>query len=62
MLFQHEIQTLNKQSFKMDSNWLQVLTQLIEENEYLAEDESSEKEVKQWIDERNYLLFVLSRF
>lgn len=50
----HEIKTLNKQEFKTNANWLQMLTQLIEDYQ---DDESPEAQsaVKSWMQERDNL-------
>ncbi|KAK6645083.1 hypothetical protein RUM43_001359 [Polyplax serrata] len=52
----HEIDTLNNPKFKGDSNWLHVLTQLIEAHADLVNDNESAKEMDRWIEERNDLL------
>ncbi|KAH8236184.1 hypothetical protein KR026_003237 [Drosophila bipectinata] len=50
----HEIQTLNRVDFKMSANWLQMLTQLIEETQ---DDESDAAQacLRDWMDERDQL-------
>lgn len=51
---QHEIDTLNTTEFKMNVNWLQMLTQLIED---WQDDESDEAQIalKKWHHERDQL-------
>ncbi|KAH8370225.1 hypothetical protein KR093_002684 [Drosophila rubida] len=50
----HEIKTLNRVDFKMSANWLQMLTQLIEDTQ---DDDSEAAQVclRQWMDERDQL-------
>ncbi|XP_017066554.1 5'-nucleotidase domain-containing protein 3 [Drosophila eugracilis] len=50
----HEIKTLNREDFKMSANWLQMLTQLIEETQ---DDESEAAQIclKEWMEERDQL-------
>ncbi|XP_037952974.1 5'-nucleotidase domain-containing protein 3-like [Teleopsis dalmanni] len=50
----HEINTLNKDSFKINANWLQMLTQLIEENQD-NETEAAQIALKKWTAERDQL-------
>ncbi|CAH2102437.1 unnamed protein product [Euphydryas editha] len=50
----HEINTLNTQSFKENANWLQMLTQLIEDHQDYKEPEAVEV-IDQWMAERDYL-------
>ncbi|KAL0851100.1 hypothetical protein ABMA28_006971 [Loxostege sticticalis] len=50
----HEINTLNMQSFKENANWLQMLTQLIEDYQDYKEPEAVEV-IEQWMAERDYL-------
>ncbi|XP_017777855.1 PREDICTED: 5'-nucleotidase domain-containing protein 3 isoform X2 [Nicrophorus vespilloides] len=50
----HEIETLNKDQFKQDANWLQMLTQLIEDNQD-CEDELEQFVLAQWMAERDKL-------
>lgn len=54
---QHEIETLNKTEFKMNANWLQMLTQLIEDHQ---DDDSPEarEALHKWNAERAELLYV----
>lgn len=40
----------------MNSNWLQMLTQLIEEYEDLSEEHKCDEVIKVWDEERNELL------
>lgn len=60
----HEINTLNREDFKQAANWLQMLTQLIEN--YQADAHKSpeitncgRRELKRWIDERDALRLEL---
>lgn len=55
---QHEINTLNTQSFKENANWLQMLTQLIEDHQDYKDPEALEV-VTEWMAERDYLRLVL---
>ncbi|KAF4528459.1 hypothetical protein B566_EDAN015861 [Ephemera danica] len=50
----HEIDTLNEEQFKRNVNWLQMLTQLIEESQ---DQESSEAQqvLQEWMEEREQL-------
>ncbi|KAJ8735697.1 hypothetical protein PYW07_007317 [Mythimna separata] len=50
----HEINTLNTQSFKENANWLQMLTQLIEDHQDYKDPEALEV-VQEWMNERDYL-------
>ncbi|KAL9925287.1 5' nucleotidase C isoform 1-T1 [Glossina fuscipes fuscipes] len=50
----HEINTLNNQEFKMSANWLQMLTQLIEENQD-NELEPAKLCLQKWMQERDKL-------
>lgn len=52
--FQHEIQTLNRVDFKTSANWLQMLTQLIEETQD-DDSEAAQISLRQWMDERDQL-------
>ena len=50
----HEIATLNKSEFKMNANWLQMLTQLIEDHQDY--DSAEDKKVlAKWMAERDQL-------
>jgi len=51
---QHEIKTLNRKDFKMSANWLQMLTQLIEDTQ---DDDSEAAQIclKEWMEERDQL-------
>lgn len=51
---QHEINTLNTESFKQNANWLQMLTQLIEDHQDYSEPEDLEVS-GQWMAERDFL-------
>ncbi|XP_032570798.1 5'-nucleotidase domain-containing protein 3 isoform X3 [Drosophila sechellia] len=50
----HEIKTLNRKDFKMSANWLQMLTQLIEDTQ---DDDSEAAQIclKEWMEERDQL-------
>ncbi|KAJ8887726.1 hypothetical protein PR048_013944 [Dryococelus australis] len=50
----HEIEMLNVESFKHDSNWLQMLTQLIEDYQNV-EGKDEYKVLLEWINEREDL-------
>ncbi|GBP28131.1 Poly(U)-specific endoribonuclease homolog [Eumeta japonica] len=50
----HEINTLNTRSFKENANWLQMLTQLIEDHQDYEEPEALEV-LGHWMAERDYL-------
>ncbi|CAH2240707.1 jg13945 [Pararge aegeria aegeria] len=50
----HEINTLNTPSFKENANWLQMLTQLIEDHQDYKEPEAMEV-ISDWMAERDYL-------
>uniref|UniRef100_A0A1A9WKK2 5'-nucleotidase domain-containing protein 3 n=1 Tax=Glossina brevipalpis TaxID=37001 RepID=A0A1A9WKK2_9MUSC len=50
----HEINTLNNEEFKMSANWLQMLTQLIEENQD-NESEPAKFCLQKWMQERDKL-------
>lgn len=50
----HEINTLNTQSFKENANWLQMLTQLIEDHQDYKDPEALEV-LNDWMAERDYL-------
>lgn len=58
LFFQHEIKTLNKMDFKKNVNWLQMLTQLIEDWQDI-EDPEAVAAVQKWMLERDQLRFVL---
>lgn len=51
---QHEIDTLNNEEFKANANWLQMLTQMIEDHQD-NESEAAKNAVQSWHDERNAL-------
>jgi len=57
LILQHEIKTLNRKDFKMSANWLQMLTQLIEETQ---DDESEAAQIclREWMEERDQLRYV----
>ncbi|XP_046960933.1 5'-nucleotidase domain-containing protein 3 isoform X2 [Vanessa cardui] len=50
----HEINTLNTQTFKENANWLQMLTQLIEDHQDYKEPEALAV-IGEWMAERDYL-------
>ncbi|XP_067010623.1 5'-nucleotidase domain-containing protein 3 [Anabrus simplex] len=50
----HEIETLNQPEFKQNINWLQMLTQLIEDHQ-AQEEPHSQAVVQKWIEERDEL-------
>lgn len=50
----HEIETLNKPDFKQNANWLQMLTQLIEDHQD-RETPEAKKALRRWMDERDQL-------
>ncbi|XP_064547967.1 5'-nucleotidase domain-containing protein 3 isoform X1 [Drosophila montana] len=50
----HEIKTLNRVDFKMSANWLQMLTQLIEDTQD-EESEAAQVCLRDWMDERDQL-------
>ncbi|XP_065344327.1 5'-nucleotidase domain-containing protein 3 isoform X2 [Cloeon dipterum] len=50
----HEIKTLNNEKFKKDVNWLQMLTQLIEDCQD-REGKEAEATLQQWMQERDML-------
>ncbi|SPP74168.1 5'-nucleotidase domain-containing protein 3 [Drosophila guanche] len=50
----HEIKTLNREDFKMSANWLQMLTQLIEETQD-DESEPAQACLREWMEERDQL-------
>lgn len=54
MIFQHEIETLNRTDFKQNANWLQMLTQLIEEHQD-CEDANEQQLLFKWMAERDKL-------
>lgn len=51
---QHEINTLNNEEFKANANWLQMLTQMIEDHQD-NESEAARNAVQAWHDERDAL-------
>lgn len=51
---QHEIATLNNPEFKKNANWLQMLTQLIEDHQD-CEDPDEQKILAKWMSERDKL-------
>lgn len=57
---QHEIQTLNRVDFKMSANWLQMLTQLIEETQD-DDSEAAQISLRRWMDERDQLRYSRER-
>lgn len=59
-LLQHEIQTLNRVDFKMSANWLQMLTQLIEETQD-DDSEAAQISLRRWMDERDQLRYSRER-
>lgn len=48
----HEIDTLNNVNFKSNANWLQMLTQLIEDSQDI-ESEYAPIALKKWMNERD---------
>lgn len=54
----HEIDTLNNPEFKMNANWLQMLTQLIEDHQD-CEDAEEKNVLAKWMDERDVLRYTL---
>ncbi|XP_047514136.1 5'-nucleotidase domain-containing protein 3 isoform X1 [Pieris napi] len=50
----HEINTLNTNTFKQNANWLQMLTQLIEDHQDYKQPEALEI-IDKWMAERDYL-------
>lgn len=54
----HEINMLNTPEFKRQANWLQMLTQLIEDNQDYKSSEAQAALLK-WNAERDELRFVL---
>ncbi|XP_004444446.3 5'-nucleotidase domain-containing protein 3 isoform X2 [Drosophila pseudoobscura] len=50
----HEIKTLNREDFKMSANWLQMLTQLIEDTQD-DESEPAQACLREWMEERDQL-------
>jgi len=50
----HEISTLNKSEFKQNANWLQMLTQLIEDHQD-CEGVEEQKVLTKWMAERDQL-------
>lgn len=54
----HEIETLNNPEFKINANWLQMLTQLIEDHQD-CEDPEEKKVLAKWMEERDVLRYVL---
>ncbi|CAF4793665.1 unnamed protein product [Pieris macdunnoughi] len=50
----HEINTLNTNTFKQNANWLQMLTQLIEDHQDYKQPEALEI-IEKWMAERDYL-------
>ncbi|XP_055922442.1 5'-nucleotidase domain-containing protein 3 [Eupeodes corollae] len=50
----HEINTLNDEQFKKNANWLQMLTQLIEDHQD-NESEAAQISLKNWMNERDIL-------
>ncbi|XP_059614686.1 5'-nucleotidase domain-containing protein 3 [Phlebotomus argentipes] len=50
----HEIETLNNPDFKQNANWLQMLTQLIEDHQD-RETPEAKKALRRWMDERDHL-------
>ncbi|EDW74236.1 uncharacterized protein Dwil_GK21823 [Drosophila willistoni] len=50
----HEIKTLNREDFKMSANWLQMLTQLIEETQD-NESDGAQICLSRWMEERDQL-------
>ncbi|TMW45805.1 hypothetical protein DOY81_009115 [Sarcophaga bullata] len=50
----HEIKTLNTEEFKSKANWLQMLTQLIEDNQD-NQSEAAIMSVQKWLQERDQL-------
>ena len=61
---QHEIDTLNTPEFKKNANWLQMLTQLIEDHQG-AESTEGKEALKEWNierDELRYACYKLKKF
>ncbi|KAF2884999.1 hypothetical protein ILUMI_21173 [Ignelater luminosus] len=50
----HEIETLNRTDFKQNANWLQMLTQLIEEHQD-CEDPNEQRVLAKWMQERDHI-------
>ncbi|CAG9581570.1 unnamed protein product [Danaus chrysippus] len=50
----HEINTLNTETFKRNANWLQMLTQLIEDHQDYKDPEAMQV-IADWMAERDYL-------
>lgn len=53
-MWQHEIDKLNKVEFKQNANWLQMLTQLIEDVQD-NQCKNAQLAVQRWMSERDYL-------
>lgn len=53
----HEIDTLNNPEFKVNANWLQMLTQLIEDHQD-CEDPEEKKVLSKWMEERDVLRYT----
>lgn len=54
LFWQHEIDTLNNPEFKTNANWLQMLTQLIEDHQDI-DTENARAALRKWNDERDKL-------
>lgn len=53
-MFQYEIETLNLVDFKRNANWLQMLTQLIEDHQD-CENADEQRVLAEWMAERDQL-------
>lgn len=54
IILQHEIENLNNPEFKMNANWLQMLTALIEDHQDY-EGEEAMAQLNEWMRERDQL-------
>lgn len=52
---QHEIETLNNDTFKLNCNWLQMLTMMIEEHQEIEDNPLAKRVLEKWIEERDQL-------
>ncbi|XP_026287604.1 5'-nucleotidase domain-containing protein 3 isoform X2 [Frankliniella occidentalis] len=57
----HEIQTLNNDEFKLNCNWLQMLTMLIEDHQEIEDNPMAKNVLDKWIEERDRLRLEIKK-
>ncbi|KAJ1519137.1 hypothetical protein ONE63_011257 [Megalurothrips usitatus] len=57
----HEIKTLNNDEFKLNCNWLQMLTMLIEDHQEIENNPMAKHVLDKWIEERDKLRISIKK-